>query len=1068
MPPAPVSLESTYNDAPEVGTPIKKVRANSLTQLEVDTHHARSGSVSGHIVDMLHDSGVKTVFGVPGAYSIHCVDTMATRESQDGEKLNYVLASHEGGAAYAALGYGQASRSFGCTVTTAGPGAFNAITSMATAKADGGRVLMVHGEVPTAKLGRGALQDSSSYGCDIRKAMSEVASSQYNVESAKDFSQTHAQMVQDLTSGNATADKTPGPVHLCVPMDVFAQTADLPLPTANTATPAQSATVQRFGNNLGRTDMQVAARIVLDTLVQTKACCAQHVVVLVGAGADQADAVSEVNAFLRLLKLPVMVTARGVSGVDHSLPHFIGQHSIFPHHSSSEFLAKFGGSQTDVLLALGTSLGEFATNSWCKELSQMQRVIHVNHDASVFGRLGHSTENRLDVCADLKSFMAALVAESVAMSSAGALSLVNTRAEGRLNTFLKVFPQDQPLNRLSRSFELLTGDTVKGGNRPLCGQRLVHDLSNALNATHGGDDDQVHIVSDTGSSKLYAAHYIKYRPAWRSYMPGGTIDTMGYAVSASIGVASAVKDATPATATSAPTICITGDGALFMNNELNTLAANTATANLLLIVFVLNDSALSYVHQGFAAVMERPLQYSQFSGSADISAMAHAFGIHSEVVERPGEVTAEFMARLIDMNRPVIVDCRVSKTTVGPGYERYNSVRGMLGKSPLSVPQMTRLLKDESESDDDAHDVECVPAEAPVTIPSLSLAMSVAPARVEKDHTVFGGGGNNRLHLYGWIQDVFMGTISPRELLNAEEKGVDSSITFGLGVSAFADDTEDVGDGVFINGRFFVRRTDAGMDRRRLLNDESLYTESNAVEYRTGYSLGIKSLEAMEDKRYVYCPRTTEKVTMRNMLEHFIGPERTGPNDPGRVVGFVGVVDYEDFWGTSLSVAPTQHENILLKIDEYARPGDSQGPRSGICVGFVRTSVHHDWDDEVDHALYHRMFFDNPRDNSGRPTTIDGGGHWISHTHGIILPLGTSMFDILGVEKDDESGMQHAMDALAADPVRREAFLQHCWSHEDIADVGHVIPTSSLKRYFFSVFDVHHVDVFNPTQIMID
>ena len=27
---------------------------------------------------------------------------------------------------------------------------------------------------------------------------------------------------------------------------------------------------------------------------------------------------------------------------------------------------------------------------------------------------------------------------------------------------------------------------------------------------------------------------------------------------------------------------------------------------------------------------------------------------------------------------------------------------------------------------------------------------------------------------------------------------------------------------------------------------------------------------------------------------------------------------------------------------------------------------------------------------------------------------------------------------------------------------GHVIPGSSLRRYFFTVFELHHVDVFNP------
>ena len=69
---------------------------------------------------------------------------------------------------------------------------------------------------------------------------------------------------------------------------------------------------------------------------------------------------------------------------------------------------------------------------------------------------------------------------------------------------------------------------------------------------------------------------------------------MGYALPASIGVALSCRDSGD---TTSPTVCIVGDGSLFMQNELNTLSANRALADLPLIVLVLNDSSLSYVYQ---------------------------------------------------------------------------------------------------------------------------------------------------------------------------------------------------------------------------------------------------------------------------------------------------------------------------------------------------------------------------------------------------------------------------------------------------------------------------------------
>ena len=74
-----------------------------------------STSISLHLTRFLRHHGVKTVFGVPGAYHIDFLDKV----SRDPD-LNYVLASHEGGAAYMAQAYGQVTGKFGCCCVTAG------------------------------------------------------------------------------------------------------------------------------------------------------------------------------------------------------------------------------------------------------------------------------------------------------------------------------------------------------------------------------------------------------------------------------------------------------------------------------------------------------------------------------------------------------------------------------------------------------------------------------------------------------------------------------------------------------------------------------------------------------------------------------------------------------------------------------------------------------------------------------------------------------------------------------------------------------------------------------------
>ncbi len=132
-------------------------------------------------------------------------------------------------------------------------------------------------------------------------------------------------------------------------------------------------------------------------------------------------------------------------------------------------------------------------------------------------------------------------------------------------------------------------------------------------------------------------------------------------------------------------------------------------------------------------------------------------------------------------------------------------------------------------------------------------------------------------------------------------------------------------------------------------------------------------------------------------------------------------------------------------------------------MGFVRTAVE-DFDSPTAHRLYERMFYDNPRDNDGRlkeaGAASDHGAHWISHTHGVVLAPGESVFGGSIAEEDDHE-MEERLLRLAADQKHRESVLRNCHARQ-WHDCGHVIPSSALRRYFFTVFDVHHVDVFNP------
>src|SRR5688500_13606118 len=118
-------------------------------------------SVAKHVVDVLVEAGVDTVFGIPGGAIARICAEIAERDD-----IEFVNAVHETNAVFLAMGHALATGRPGVAVTTAGPGVTNALTGLASAWADGVPVLVISGEVPRANFGRGALQEGSAHGFD--------------------------------------------------------------------------------------------------------------------------------------------------------------------------------------------------------------------------------------------------------------------------------------------------------------------------------------------------------------------------------------------------------------------------------------------------------------------------------------------------------------------------------------------------------------------------------------------------------------------------------------------------------------------------------------------------------------------------------------------------------------------------------------------------------------------------------------------------------------------------------------------------------------------------------------
>jgi len=117
--------------------------------------------VSELIVKYLEKLGIEFIFGMPGAHILPVYDSLYH------SSVKSVLVKHEQGASFMASGCARASGKISACITTAGPGATNLVTGIASAYVDKQPILVITGETSTHIFGKGGLQESSGEGGSI-------------------------------------------------------------------------------------------------------------------------------------------------------------------------------------------------------------------------------------------------------------------------------------------------------------------------------------------------------------------------------------------------------------------------------------------------------------------------------------------------------------------------------------------------------------------------------------------------------------------------------------------------------------------------------------------------------------------------------------------------------------------------------------------------------------------------------------------------------------------------------------------------------------------------------------
>lgn len=512
-------------------------------------------------------------------------------------RIRTALARHECGAAMLADGYYRVTRSPAALAITAGPGVCNAVTGIALAHSEQTPMIVLSAQVPTHWLGRGAAQEM-----DTVQLLRPVTK-----ESIALADPSRAQSALEHLIGVATSGR-PGPVHLSVPLNAWS------LPTVD----------------------QPAARRVLLPAPDPEAMlsvsrllrAAESPCVLVGYGAVQAGAERELAALAAAHpKLRVACTPRAKGAFAEEHPQSLGVFGFAGQDAATSALL----GNSDLLLVLGSRLGEMTTHAWDRRLGQ-RRMIQVDIEAS---ELGRNYPIELGVVCDVRQFL---------------LTLLDGAGESRVSS-----------SRFA-SVELCPEPSPRALSLP--GEELAPSrLMSTLNRHLRGDE---HVFVDIGNCMAWSIHYL-VRNCPRRWHLNLVFGCMGHALPAAVG---------GALGGSKRNVVIVGDSAFAMSGfELHT----AVELRLPIVVIVLNDSGHGMVEMG-CDVQFGPgkMPSYRFGRRLALAEFAASLGAGSFEVKNEAELECALDAAF-RFDGPVLLDVRIDPTEMPPFGARMSALKRNFG-----------------------------------------------------------------------------------------------------------------------------------------------------------------------------------------------------------------------------------------------------------------------------------------------------------------------------------------------------------------------------------------------------
>lgn len=311
-------------------------------------------------------------------------------------------------------------------------------------------------------------------------------------------------------------------------------------------------------------------------------------------------------------EIPFMITSHAKGLLDEASPLFLGTMGFACDPKIEDRIREY---QSDLIVTLGTRLGELASLGWNQVLCESP-LVQVLNESTDFNEAYPNAEK---VTADLATILQELWHQS-----------------GRA-----LHPQEIAKKTPYRANSAFTSKTSPVDPRQLI-QALEYKLpENAL------------LVSDIGNSMAWVIREMKIDGQREFYLPLG-LGSMGSGIGAAIGAKLAQPDR--------PVFCITGDCSMLMHgSEILTAKENKAGV----IFLIINDSGHGMVDHGHR-LLGLPNVQVRFRDPVDFKTWGQAFRLNSHTVNSIDEFANLPWEKWEQATDPVVVDIRIDAAVEPP------------------------------------------------------------------------------------------------------------------------------------------------------------------------------------------------------------------------------------------------------------------------------------------------------------------------------------------------------------------------------------------------------------------